>query len=483
MKTPEVYKVGSRWSDDGVPESTILSTFQAYNVVYVGDCDDKGNPVMGHVCEGDVFIIADGYLVVGVAEAVSPGAPMERFSVAEAGEVAACIASGSPVWGCRVDYYPLAEEDTFEYDKRGRACCVQDKEVREKALERLNRYKSSSSGNIFRWATSELSQDAILCWLFDEACKHTKNAPITEALLQKLDAFKGKKVEVCSVYRQFYFMDIVLVLKVDGQKHVLIVEDKINAQLHNDVEGYCTTVQEKGIEDFHPSREQITACVIRTGDGNERVTGIDGKDNQWPVIRRSDILEVIEQYSALTKGSDILQGFYTLLKEHEKAYRLYRTPAVLREDDSWAAWKGFYDYLCDKGLVDKWEYVPNYSGGFLCAIRRFFEGSYKGHPVYTQINNVSRDICLMVGEVYKDHSAERNEMVHLLSEYMKEHPGVAWQKPKRYGSGTYMTFAVVPHEKWLTDDLEETAGNVRDIDEWLHGFQEHLKQIDPTPAQ
>ena len=483
MKTPNVYKVGSRWSEHGTPKSTILSTFNAYNVVYIGDCDDKGNPVMGQVCEGDVIIVADGYLIVGVAEAVSPGAPIERFSVANAESVAECIDSGSPVWGCRVDYYPLAEEDVFEYPKRGRACCVQDKEVREKALEMLNRYKSSSSGNIFRWATSELSQDAIMCWLFDEACKHTKNAPITEALLQKLDAFKGKKVEVCSVYRQYYFMDIVLVLKVDGAKQVLIVEDKINAQLHNDVEGYCATMQEKGIEGFHPQREQISACVIRTGDGNERITGIDGKGNQWPVIRRCDILAVMEQYRSLVKGSDILQGFYTLLKEHEQAYQLYRTPAVLREDDPWAAWKGLYDHLCDKGLIDKWEYVPNYSGGFLCAIRRFYEGSYKGYPVYMQINSVSRDICLMVGEVSENHAERRKEMVNLLTEYMKEHPGVAWQKPKRYGTGRYMTFAVVAHENWLRDDLEETVENVKGIDDWLHAFQAYLNQISPTAEQ
>lgn len=62
-------------------------------------------------------------------------------------------------------------------------------------------------------------------------------------------------------------------------------------------------------------------------------------------------------------------------------------------------------------------------------------------------------------------------------------PESARQKPKRYGTGRYMTFAVVAHENWLRDDLEETVENVKGIDDWLHAFQAYLNQISPTAEQ
>ena len=65
-----VWKVGSRWSDNGSKESSIISIFRRNNVVFVGQ-EDRRIAFRDSVKQGDYIAIADGYTIVAVGKAIS----------------------------------------------------------------------------------------------------------------------------------------------------------------------------------------------------------------------------------------------------------------------------------------------------------------------------------------------------------------------------------------------------------------------------
>ena len=64
-----VWKIGSRWSEDGNRNSSILSVFRRNNIVFTGRNDEFD--FEGKVKHGDYFAIADGTTVVAVAKVIS----------------------------------------------------------------------------------------------------------------------------------------------------------------------------------------------------------------------------------------------------------------------------------------------------------------------------------------------------------------------------------------------------------------------------
>ena len=64
-----VWKVGSRWSDYGASESSIISIFRRNSVVFVGE-EKARKRFINEVQKGDFFAIADGYHVIAVAKAI-----------------------------------------------------------------------------------------------------------------------------------------------------------------------------------------------------------------------------------------------------------------------------------------------------------------------------------------------------------------------------------------------------------------------------
>ena len=69
-----VWKIGSRWSQDGSYESRIISIFRRSEAVFLGN--DDAERFNKEVKEGDYFAIADGYCIPAVAKAVSNPMPL-----------------------------------------------------------------------------------------------------------------------------------------------------------------------------------------------------------------------------------------------------------------------------------------------------------------------------------------------------------------------------------------------------------------------
>lgn len=470
----KVYKFGTYYGSEHV-----FSLFKKHSIVFIGDDTATWEPYLKQVREGDIVMVCEGFQCVAVGEVKTPAADIRLFDLQEDEKLQKLTNDDFPVIGCKVELYILEEDDAegFVYQKQGRFCCVEKEEIREKAQSLLHKYQTHASGGIFNWATGELSQDAMLCWIFDSVRLHTSVEPLARDLLAKMGIPADAKVTEMNVCRQYCHIDILLSFKVNGEPKVIIIEDKINAAVYNDIQGYCDQVVKWGLPNGeHPAAEQIHPCILRTGDGNERW---ENREMTYPIMGRRDILEVLHTHGAIVRQNDMLKGFAEMLTMWEKSYQSFMQEdgthmnrEVLSEN-AWSPWKGLYDRLLEERVIRAWHYVPNANGGFMCG-QTYDAGEWDNfnHCLYMQFNSVSKKLCLMLGEVYKDHSAVRTEIVNKLAAYSQEHGGIGelWKKPDRYGCGTYMAYAVMPMDVWLKETWEETLRFLQDVTQWHHDF-------------
>lgn len=132
--------------------------------------------------------------------------------------------------------------------------------------------------NIFRFATSELSQDAFLCWILDWLnVKNHSMRKIGEAFLEIV--FKESAIDInlgqlerVHIRQQFEKADIVAVLEFSSsaEKLCLIIEDKRDAhlsgedQLQRNIKRVLASKQNWGaIEDVKPDR--VIGIFVKTG--------------------------------------------------------------------------------------------------------------------------------------------------------------------------------------------------------------------------
>ena len=116
-----VWKVGTRWSDKGTPDSSIISIFRRNNIVFVG-ADKARETFQNEVKVGDYFAIADGYNVVAVAKAIDEPTLLKNLKVVTVGyELDRFDYENDKDWviGVKVKIVDLAEKDRIWYQKSG----------------------------------------------------------------------------------------------------------------------------------------------------------------------------------------------------------------------------------------------------------------------------------------------------------------------------------------------------------------------------
>lgn len=120
-----VWKIGSRWSDNGSWDSRIISIFRRSSTVFVGTNTER---FLKEVKKGDYFAIADGYDIPAVAKVMSESPiplnkliskqiikvrPNEPFDTSE---------DWSNCYGVRVKIVDLPPDSRIWYEKRGTFC-------------------------------------------------------------------------------------------------------------------------------------------------------------------------------------------------------------------------------------------------------------------------------------------------------------------------------------------------------------------------
>ena len=242
--------------------------------------------------------------------------------------------------------------------------------------------------NIFNFVTSELSQDAFICWLcnwvnFDDNDLSEDEKKLKVLATDFIEKMSGEKLgdRKVNIKRQYQKIDVLLEIqnktefitkedkkdkKIPVVDMYVIIEDKVGTGLHsNQQKTYRDIISEK-----NESRAKIKVVYykIYDEDNMERL-----KENGVNVILgRENILELLKEYKDKINNS-IFENYHNYLSNIETDVNSYEKKNL--EDWNSNCYIGFFKELKnEKNLLEhaigrqkdcSWGYVNNSSGGFM----------------------------------------------------------------------------------------------------------------------
>lgn len=320
--------------------------------------------------------------------------------------------------------------------------------------------------NLFYYASSELSQDAFICYLMSFALEDARDDPVLrECALSVLTAMvpelEGKAPRLTEVKHQENYIDVLLTAVCKGRTYKIIVEDKTYTSEHSN----------QLVRYLEETRGMYPDCEPR---GVYYKTGFQSRlsavaEAGYQIIPRSRMLELLAPCAAKTHNQIILD-YFEYWDAFEREAQSYRS--VPLSQWGWRQIYGFYDALQnsdfprEKQIGVKYEHVANRSGGFenLCAWVYDNIVTVRGTPceLYMQIEAAWRDgryhfpICLKLKPMDENVSVKdvRNALIfdegwnYRLTDYQFRRPG-------RLAVGAHMTVGIY-------DAAYETAAQLKD---------------------
>ena len=331
--------------------------------------------------------------------------------------------------------------------------------------------------NIFDYATKELSQDAMICWLLawsdqryqaEQEALHDCGVQFLRSLLDKHKTNLVDQVENIEIHQQERSIDVLV--RING-KHVLLIEDKTNSEDHDkQLPRYYKDIVENRTKIGKVEKKDLYPIYFKTGNqshaGERRIENIEN----YKVFNRKDFLKVLDGY----KGQNsILLDFRQYLQGLEAETNSYVEWAEDSEMDSWRAWEGFYRRLEVELFHQRpscgsdWGYVPNASGGFL----GFWWSPSDHDKIYLQIEGGRKDakLCFKVDAAGSD-SDEQGRLKWEWHERVMVKGGQYVIKPRVMRRGSTMTVAWWK-EDWLAYgengklDLSQTVKILKQAEE------------------
>lgn len=229
--------------------------------------------------------------------------------------------------------------------------------------------KNELKNNLFEYATSELSQDAFICWLASYAHEEAeKDAALNECARKMLEMFvpefEGKNFKLLNVERQVDNVDVLLTVECEEKIYKIIVEDKTYTSEHdNQLNRYVEELAKK-----HEENAVIVKGVYYKTGFQSDLSSV--KEAHYEIISREKMLDLMQQYVDKT-NNQIFISYYNYWNSKQNLVETFKTLPVV--DWSWWAVYGFYDHLHTKtDFLDNHEFKSNYSyvsnvaGGFEC---------------------------------------------------------------------------------------------------------------------
>lgn len=297
--------------------------------------------------------------------------------------------------------------------------------------------------NLFAWATSELSQDAFICWWLDwakpenfsiNATMQNSGRTFLESLIVKHDV-SLPELKSLEVHRQYFNIDILVIV---NSEYALLIEDKTHTSAHgNQLDDYKKTIAGK----FPACR--VLPTYVKTGSQSR----YQKEENAgYKLFLRDDFLKVLR--NSIEENhlkNDILIDFYENLKSYDADIKSFTDIPV--NQWTWNSWVGFYEYLQTKIDDLGWDYVSNPAGGFLGAWWGFIE--WQGCTVYLQIEQ--GPLCFKIAVEDTNKQSEIRNYWHNRLMDAATSLGLKIKKPPRFGKGTWMTAAVIERSGWLVE--------------------------------
>jgi hypothetical protein len=314
--------------------------------------------------------------------------------------------------------------------------------------------------NLFSYATSELSQDAFICWLAAWADPTFANSELHQIARKFLillihkhkQDYSPEKIQTVKVRRQVEKLDVLIEVnrENDKEKLAILIEDKTHTDHHS---GQLDRYYRNMLKEY--AEEQIIPIYFKTGYQSKFNVGY------YKTYLREEFLSFLREGSESTKNA-IYTDFFAHLENIEFVVNQYWTKNLLVEDAKagWDEndWRGFFIHLYKNrsqlyNVTDddtaNWSYIANPSGGFFGFWWYFKELAGEFYTPYLQLENNSLCFKIKVEDELK-RSQAREEAYYKLKEV-----NIEIDRPRRMGNGLYMTVA-----KWPKDYRESKDGKL-----------------------
>jgi PD-(D/E)XK nuclease superfamily len=293
--------------------------------------------------------------------------------------------------------------------------------------------------NLFQFASSELSQDAILCWLAAWADPRAADQDILlhrlgQAFLQAAFAKHGRKVppieKPIEIRRQHKGIDVLLVI---NDTIAVCIEDKVGTNEHSDqLQRYIAGLKDDGF-----AEDRIVPVYVQTGDqGSYRAVRASG----YAVMRRSELVALLHEYLEQGGSDSVALSFHDHLADIDRRVAAFCDQPLAEWD--WFAWQGFYSTVQQVLGEGEWSYVANPSGGFLGYW--WHSHSDPESDQYLQLEQNRMCFRITVDDPAKRSDLRSRWQTRILDAARQRNFSVA--TPKRLGSGQTMAVAVVNGE-------------------------------------
>jgi len=291
--------------------------------------------------------------------------------------------------------------------------------------------------NLFRIATSELSQDGFLAWLLEWADSENsqyninlhKTAQDFVRILLGKDDFKISQVKAGR-----HWADIDIWAKINDE-YFIVIEDKTNTKEHSgQLERY------KEIATEHYKDRNIEICLVYLKTGNESKASINNISRKgYKIVNRKSLLNILKNRQI---QNDIFNDFFEYIVSIENETNMY---AKLNNITTyWKAGEGFF--LCVQEMLNEWSdwsYVSNYSGGFLGFWYHWNTVEEIG-DIYIQIENAFENGIKLLLKI-QNWNPDLNVLYKLLDELtpIAKDNGLTITKPNRFSPAETSTLAII----------------------------------------
>lgn len=306
--------------------------------------------------------------------------------------------------------------------------------------------------NLFNYATSELSQDAFVCWLMSYAMDESRNdnglrncaVKFLKEFVPPLSDLDDENIFVTKIQRQYLKIDVLIVV---NDEYYIIIEDKTNTSEHDDqLIRYKNDLSKA--DNISPDR--IFGVYFKTGfeSDTEKVN-----EAGYLFFDRKKILSVLNESKNETQN-DIFLDYVAFYNNFEEEVQMYRELTADKWD--WKMSLGFFnDLKNDAGfncgvLTGEigYGYVNNPSGGFygmwLYPEKQICYGEAEFYP-YLQVElGKETRLCF---KIFVKKDSERFQAVDIKNkiaynnnvEWKYDLEQLGYTKPKSLRSGKTMT--------------------------------------------
>ena len=311
------------------------------------------------------------------------------------------------------------------------------------------------SHNLFNYATSELSQDAFICWLmsFADDKKADQNIfKVSNLVLQKLFNLHGINnynfLDNIEIKKQFEKIDVLLIITIRNEKYTIIIEDKTHTRNHsNQLERYRDAVLKNGFD-----KQRVLGIYFKTEDQSNYDSVV--KSGYKP-FKRNDFLDILRKGINLGIKNNIYLDYVAYLESIEQKYNSFNEIPVY-EKWNWRGWCGFFDETKNIKGTGNWGYVSNPRGGFIGYWWHWSEWK-NNYRTYLQLEESKLCFKLNVKSEFKSKSSKIGRKLYKIISNINS----SVKRPNRISPGITVTFG------YITEYRVENKNKTIDINRTL----------------